>query len=84
MLTSNEAVVRQVLLEVVQEILPHVAVDEIADHRSLGDLGADSIERVEILVTVTERLAVGCPLSSLAGLPDLGALIGFLGEEGRR
>ncbi|OLR94821.1 phosphopantetheine-binding protein [Actinokineospora bangkokensis] len=70
--------VRRVVHEVIGEVLPDVAVDGISGSQHLRDLGADSVERVEIIMAVRARLGVREPLGSFAALPDLDRLVEFL------
>lgn len=76
--------VRRTLLQVLAEIMPDLPPGEIADHRTLKDLGADSVDRVEIITALTQRLGRDEPLSDLAGAPNLGALVERLSREADR
>lgn len=76
--------VRGALLEVIAEILPHVPASEVLDHRTLDDLGADSVDRVEIVTAVVDRLGDPRPLTEFADVPRIGELIARLGERGVR
>jgi polyketide biosynthesis acyl carrier protein len=73
-----------VLYEVLGTILPGVPRSEITGDRHLKDLGADSVDRVEIIMLLVDRLGLAEPMSSFSELPDLRALVDFLAEaEGR-
>lgn len=76
--------VRRVLLDVIAEILPHIPAEEITDDKNLRDLGADSVDRVEIISSLTQRLGRDDPLSSFAGVPNIGALVAYVGGEAER
>jgi polyketide biosynthesis acyl carrier protein len=69
---------------VVGSILPALPAAEIVEDRHLKELGADSVDRVEIILTVLDRLGVDEPMSSFSSLPNLGALVDFLVEKGSR
>jgi polyketide biosynthesis acyl carrier protein len=72
------------LYEVLATILPGVPRAEITAGRHLKDLGADSVDRVEIIMLLIDRLGLSEPMSSFSDLPDLRALVDFLVEaEGR-
>jgi len=73
--------VARLVVEVVTEILPAVAPAEVTGHRHLKDLGADSVDRVEIIGSLLDRLGLNEPLSRFAGLPDLDAVIDLLHER---
>ncbi|SHG23668.1 polyketide biosynthesis acyl carrier protein [Jatrophihabitans endophyticus] len=70
--------VREVVTATVREILPDVGVDEIRPDRHLRDLGADSVDRVEIIGAVLDRLSLDEPLSSFSDLPDIEAMVDLL------
>ncbi|WP_433498359.1 acyl carrier protein [Sphaerimonospora sp. CA-214678] len=64
--------------EVVGTILPGVPPDEIRGNRHLKELGADSVDRVEIIAALIDRLGLAEPMSRFADLPDIDALADFL------
>ena len=78
MSAPSEADVRRAVLDAVAEILPDVPGTDVTDGRSLADLGADSVDRVEILSLITHRLRRSDPVSVFADIPDIGALVDFL------
>ncbi|MGC4806660.1 acyl carrier protein [Micromonospora sp. DT233] len=59
-------------------ILPGLAPADIDHGRHLKELGADSVDRVEIILAVTDRLGVRRPLSDFNDIPTVGALIDHL------
>ncbi|BAL90259.1 putative acyl carrier protein [Actinoplanes missouriensis 431] len=77
----NRAGVAEVVVRTITEILPDVPAGAVREDRSLRDLGADSVERVEIITLLTHRLGRTDPLSGFAAIPDLGALIDHLSQE---
>lgn len=79
---SKEAIER-VVREVIAVILPSVAVDEIAGNKHLRDLGADSVDRVEIILMLIDRLHLNEPMSGFSQLPDIDGLVAFLYERSR-
>jgi polyketide biosynthesis acyl carrier protein len=66
------------VVEAIAEVLPNLAAHEVTADRSLQELGADSIDRIEIIQSLRDRLDVQHSLSSFADLPDIGALVAFL------
>ncbi|MBB5953771.1 polyketide biosynthesis acyl carrier protein [Saccharothrix tamanrassetensis] len=76
--------VRDVVHEVITEILPTVPADRISGRQHLRDLGADSVDRVEIILGVRERLGLAEPLASFSDLRDIDHLVAFLTELGAR
>ncbi|HYK03292.1 MAG TPA: phosphopantetheine-binding protein [Thermoanaerobaculia bacterium] len=77
---SRDSVARAVR-EVIAVVLPSVPTTAIAGHRHLQDLGADSVDRVEIILMLLDRLELDEPMSSFSQLPDVDALIGFLHDK---
>lgn len=74
---GREEVVR-VVHEAIATILPGLAEGRIAHHHHLKDLGADSVDRVEIVLGILDRLGLDEPMASFSGLPSIGALVDFL------
>ncbi|AXH93310.1 acyl carrier protein [Micromonospora aurantiaca] len=79
-MSASDEAVRRVVHEVITEILPAVPGDRIPGDAHLRDLGADSIDRVEIILTLRERLGVDEPLGSFSDLPDIDHLVAYLCE----
>lgn len=76
--------VTAVLYDVLATILPGVPRAEITTDKHLKDLGADSVDRVEIIMALVDRLGVTEPMSRFSDLPDLRALVDVLvAAEGR-
>jgi polyketide biosynthesis acyl carrier protein len=65
---------------VILDILPSLTPADLDDAVHLKDLGADSVDRVEIIMGVLDRLDLREPLSTFSDLPNIGALIELLGE----
>jgi polyketide biosynthesis acyl carrier protein len=74
--TSDELLT--VVLESVREILPTVDPARLRPELHLRDLGADSIDRVEIIVTVLDRLGLDEPMASFTDLSDIGQMVDLL------
>jgi len=58
----------------IQELLPSITDHQINAQMSLKDLGANSIDRVDILLAVTEALAVDIPISEFTGAKTIGEI----------
>lgn len=76
--TPDREAVFQTVTEVITEILPTVAADRVTGRRRLADLGADSVDRVEIVVGVLDRLGLQTPMAAFAAVPDLDAMTDLL------
>jgi polyketide biosynthesis acyl carrier protein len=82
MTTSREAAAGA-LRQAIAEILPETPQEQIVDDKQLKDLGADSVDRVEIIVRASGLLGIDQPLSAFGGLPDIGALVDRLASCAR-
>lgn len=67
-----------VVLESVREILPTVEPHRLRPEFHLRDLGADSVDRVEIIATVLDRLGLNEPLASFSDLSDIDDMVDLL------
>ncbi|MET9457724.1 phosphopantetheine-binding protein [Streptomyces canus] len=77
---TARARIEEVVTETVLDILPGLDKDRVTGRAHLRDLGADSVDRIEIIVGVLDRLAIQEPLASFADLPDIDALTDLLHE----
>jgi polyketide biosynthesis acyl carrier protein len=68
--------------ETVAQILPGVPRAQITGDKHLRELGADSVDRVEIILSLIDRLRLDEPMSNFSDLPDLDALVDFLVQTG--
>jgi polyketide biosynthesis acyl carrier protein len=74
---SREAVERTVR-DVIAVVLPSVPAHAVEGGRHLREFGADSVDRVEIILMLLERLGLDEPMSSFSQLPNVDALVDFL------
>jgi polyketide biosynthesis acyl carrier protein len=65
-------------------ILPAVRQQDLTPDKHLKDLGADSVDRVEIIMSLREQLSVAAPMSSFSGIPNIGVLVDVLHEAASR
>ncbi len=79
--TSSTGWARAAVETVIREILPDYAGRAIPGHKDLKELGADSVDRVEIILTLVERLGLSDSMSSFIDLPDVDALVGYLSSK---
>lgn len=73
----------RLLREEIIAVLPHLEHGYIRDDQSLKDVGADSVERIEIILALKRRLFVDAPLAEFSTIPDIAALTEFL-EKAKR
>lgn len=66
---------------VIVEILPDVTTDAISIEKQLKDLGANSIDRMEIVTKSMQALEIKIPLMSFAGVSNIEGLVDVLSEN---
>ena len=71
----------RIVHEVITSILPAISVSDIQGDRHIKDLGADSVDRVEIILSILDRLDLDEPMASFSSLPNIDALVFFLCEK---
>ena len=82
MTATARAEVLATVRAVVADILPGLSPADSAEHRHLADLGADSVDRVEIIIGLLHRLGLREPMSSFSSPPNVGALVDLLVAKG--
>lgn len=65
----------------VAEILPDIDPTLVTPRASLRDLGANSIDRAEIILEAAARLGARAALNKFAGAADLGELARLLAQS---
>ncbi len=75
---GSRAHVARVVLEQVRQGLPEVPPAEIRPERSMTELGANSIDRVEVTLAAMAVLGIDIPPRDLVGLATIDALIDVL------
>ncbi|WP_329213068.1 phosphopantetheine-binding protein [Streptomyces sp. NBC_01485] len=75
--------VTRVVYETVAGILPAVPTGRITGDKHLKDLGADSVDRVEIVLALIDTLGVNAPMACFSNLPDIDSLVDFLVDAER-
>lgn len=77
----NREAVERVVREVLAVILPSVPADAITGEKHLKDLGADSVDRVEIILMLLDRLQIDEPMSTFSQVPNIDGLVTLLHER---
>ncbi len=70
-------VVRKHLVDIVPDIDP----DDVLPHASMKELGANSLDIVEVVSCAMRELRVRVPRSELADLKDIGGLVDLLARQ---
>lgn len=78
MLTQEE--IFAVLKQNVLAILPDLPPDAISMEESLKGMGANSIDRMEIVVNTMEAIGVRIPLTHFAQVPNIAGLVNLYYE----
>uniref|UniRef100_UPI003BEF32C5 acyl carrier protein n=1 Tax=Burkholderia arboris TaxID=488730 RepID=UPI003BEF32C5 len=69
---------REQVHSVLLDIMPALDAADIDEGRHLKELGADSVDRVEIIMSLRERFGLDVAMSRFSDVPDLRALIALL------
>ena len=72
------------VVDAVVAILPAVPRHDVVGTRHLRHLGADSVDRVEIIALALDRLAIQETLASFSDLRDIDAMVDLLHARSRR
>jgi polyketide biosynthesis acyl carrier protein len=62
----------------VLEALPHLAPEDVTIDKSLSDLGANSVDRMEVVILSMEKMSLKIPMMSFAGVNNLAGLVDVL------
>lgn len=76
-ITSDEKI-KEDLYKIILSILPSLKIEDIDDSLHLKELGADSVDRVEIIMGVLDHFSLREPMSSFSEIPNIRALIELL------
>ncbi|MBL6447898.1 acyl carrier protein [Fulvivirga sp. 29W222] len=68
----------EVVKKIVMEVLPDVGPEQISMEISLKDLGANSIDRMEVVTMSMEELGLKIPLMSFAHVSNVEGLVDVL------
>jgi len=70
-----------VIEEILRDILPELESTPIDPRHSMKDLGANSIDRADVVLEAMETLKVSFPLNELAGVDNIQGLVDFLHDR---
>lgn len=73
----------EVVRKVIAEILPGVRSELISSEKSLKELGANSIDRMEVVTMSMEELGLKIPLMSFAEVSNIEGLVDVLSANYR-
>lgn len=78
---AKKETVERTVRDVIGVVLPSVPADAVTGDKHLRDLGADSVDRVEIILMLMERLHIVQPMSTFSTVPDINGLVALLVER---
>lgn len=70
--------VYQLVKEVIVDVLPNLSEDQISIDQNLTELGANSIDRMEVVMLSMQELGIKIPLMSFAGVSNIEGLVDVL------
>lgn len=79
----NQDAIFRVLVENTRELLPELNDHNFSPEDSLRALGANSIDRAEIITMTLEAVKATIPLVELAEAADMGELAGIIHARSR-
>jgi polyketide biosynthesis acyl carrier protein len=74
----SKEVVFSALKKVVSEIMPDIEPERITPEESLRDLGANSVDRMDIVIGVMEELKLKIPLVEFGKVHNIQGLVDLL------
>jgi polyketide biosynthesis acyl carrier protein len=82
-MTASRAEVFNIVKTNILEVLPDLDPAEIREDRSMRDMGANSIDRADVIVQTMEQLGIKFRISELAEVKNIGGLVDFLVQRTR-
>jgi polyketide biosynthesis acyl carrier protein len=70
--------IEQIVRKTISSILPNLPPGAIAGNKSLKDHGADSVDRVEIILSIMNELGMDEPMSNFSNIPNINELVDYL------
>jgi polyketide biosynthesis acyl carrier protein len=71
----------EIVVRSARDVIPTLSDQRIAPHDSLQALGANSLDRSEIVMMTLEALQLGLPLATTARAKNIGELVNLLHES---
>lgn len=77
----NKDDVFEIITNHIREVIPRLKNHKFEEHDALKDLGANSIDRSEIVMMTLESLSLNIPLIHIARAENIGELASILHEK---
>lgn len=71
----------QIIVRHTREVVPDLEVHDFQQTDSLKALGANSIDRAEIIMLTLETLSLHIPMMAMANAENIGQLAGIIHEK---
>ncbi len=71
----------QIIKRNLLEIIPDLSADKIDPRQSMKDLGANSVDRMDVVIQTKEALGLKFPLHELGTLENMQGLVDFFYAE---
>ncbi len=78
--TAHHVEIAEVIVQHLKEVIPELADQQIVSNDSLRELGANSVDRAEIIMKSLATLSIEVPLTSLTGASNITELAELMGE----
>lgn len=78
MIRAGREEITRVVHDAMRSRLPTLRGQTIAGDKSLEDYGADSVDRIEIILTILDQLDASQPLSEFSNLADIDEMVDYL------
>ncbi len=77
----NKEEIFQIVVNHTRDVIPEIVEHKIQCSDSLRDLGANSVDRAEVVTLTLESLALDIPRTELFGANNIGELVDLLYER---
>lgn len=67
-----------IMKEIIAEILPDIDLEKITTEDSLKEIGANSIDRMDIIIGLMEKLGLKIPLVEFGQLKNIQGIVDLL------
>lgn len=77
----NKHAIYQIVEMVIKDVLPDINENLISGTKSLKDLGANSIDRMEVITMSLEKIGIKIPLINFAKVTNIEGIVDVLAEN---
>jgi polyketide biosynthesis acyl carrier protein len=77
----HQTSILDIIKQNVQDIIPTILAEQITPANSLKELGANSIDRAEIIMLTLQALRLKVPLAVFSGAKNIGELVDLIQRE---